>query len=196
MMLVVRPDSPYASLRDIVDEARKRPGIVSYSTTGVYGTYHVAMEQFAAEAGIRLLAVHYKGGGEALRAILSRQVDLSLVTRSVGMARITAGNVKPIMAWGSKRWEHLPTIPSLRDEGFSSGYDLVTGLFVPVSTPPNVLGALRDAVRVATQDTQFRTSMEKASAVITYMDAPEFGRLWESESVRLNAVIRKIGRLE
>lgn len=114
----------------------------------------------------------------------------------MGVAQITAGNVKPIMAWGPKRWEQLPTISSLRDEGFSSGYDLVTGLFVPVSTPPNVLGALRDAVRVATQDTQFRTSMEKASAVITYMDAPEFGRLWESESVRLNAVIRKIGRLE
>ena len=196
MMLVVRPDSPYATLRDIVEDARRRAGMVSYSTTGVYGTYHVATEQFAAETGIRLLSVHYKGGGDALKAILSREVDMSLVTRSVGMAQITAGKVKPITAWGPKRWEQFPGIPSLRDEGFQSGYDLVTGLFVPVNTPPNVQGALRDAVRVAVQDAQFKTSMEKASAVVTYMDAPEFARLWERESVRLNAVIRKIGRLE
>ena len=196
MMLVVRPDSPLRTLKDVIDAAKKRAGAVSYSSTGVYGTYHVAIEMLAHEAGIKLLAVHYKGGGDAMRALLGGEVEMSLVSRSVGIAQIRGGALRPVVSWSQQRWEQFPDVPSLKDEGFALGYDLVTGFFAPAATPAAQLQNLRNAVRAAVADSQFRGTMEKMSAQITYYDAPEFGALWERESARLNGVVRRIGRLE
>lgn len=196
MMLVTRPDTAYRTLKDVFEDARKRPGAVNYSTTGVYGTYHVAIEMVAHAADIKLLAVHYPGGGAALRALLSRDVNFSLITRSVGLAQLQTGRLRPIVAWSQKRWEQLPEIPSLRDEGLDAGYDLVTGLFAPSGTPDPVMKVLRDAVRNAVNDAQFKATMEKLSASITYQDAPEFDKLWKSEGSRLAKVVEKIGRIE
>lgn len=196
MMLVTRPDSLHRTLKDVLEDARKRPGAVNYSTTGVYGTYHVAIEMVAHATHVKLLAVHYPGGGAALRALLGKEVNLSLTTRSVGLTHIQNGQLRPIVAWSQKRWEQLPEVPSLADEGLGAGYDLVTGLFAPSGTPGPVMKVLRDAVRVAVGDPQFKSMMEKFSASITYLDGPEFDRLWKSEASRLGKVVEQIGRIE
>lgn len=196
MMLITRPDAAYRSLKDVFDDARKRPGAVNYSTTGVYGTYHVAVEMVAHAADVRLVAIHYQGGGGAMRALLGKEVDLSLITRSVGLKRIQSGQLRPLAAWGPKRWEQLPDVPSLKDEGFDLGGDLVTGLFVATGTPGPVTKVLREAVRAAVNDEQFKATMAKLSAPITYLDGPGFEKLWKSEAVRLGTVVEKIGRIQ
>lgn len=196
MMLVTAPDKLYRNLKDLLADADRRPGHVTYATTGVYGTYHVAVEMLAHETGTKFLAAHYQGGGGALRAVLGKEVDFSLITRSVGLKQIQSGSVRPIVAWGQARWEQLPEVPSLKDEGFSLGYDLVTGLFVAVATPAAQMKVLRQAVRAAVNDGQFKATMEKLSAPITYRDGPEFERLWKQEAVRLGRVVERIGRIQ
>ena len=196
MMLVVRQDSPLRTLKELIEDAKRRPGAMSYSTSGVYGTYHVAIQMLAHEVDIKLLAAHYKGGGDAMRALLGREVEFSLVSRSVGLAQIRGGALRPVVSWSQQRWEQLPEVPSLKDEGYALGYDLVTGLFAPAATPAAVSSHLRAAVRTAVADPQFRSAMEKMSAQITYYDAPEFGALWDRESARLVGVVRRIGRIE
>jgi tripartite-type tricarboxylate transporter receptor subunit TctC len=196
MMLVTRPDTDYRSFKDVLDAARKRPGAVPYSTTGVYGTYHVAIEMVARAVDARLLAVHYAGGGAAMRALLTKEVEISLVSRSVGLAQIQAGQLRPIVAWAQRRWDQLPNVPSLKDEGLDLGYDLITGLFVGRETPAPVVRTLRDATRAAVDDPQFRAAMEKLSAAITYTDGPEFDRVWKSEAARLAKVVEAIGKIE
>src|SRR5919198_6092476 len=95
MLLAVRASSPYKSLRDIVADAKKRPGRITYASSGPYGVYHVATEMFAREAGIQLNHVPYKGGGPALLALLGGEVDIGLVTRSVGLKHLEAGAPRP-----------------------------------------------------------------------------------------------------
>lgn len=196
MMLVTRPEASYRTLKDVIEDARKRPATLTYSTTGVYGTYHVAIEMIAHAADIKLHAVHYKGGGGAMQGLLSKEVSLSLITRSVGLPHIQNGQLRPIVAWSQKRWEQLPEVPSLADAGINSGYDLVTGLFAPSETPVTVMKVLRDAARTMVIDPQFKAIMEKLAASITYADGPEFDKLWKSESLRLGKVVERIGRIE
>ena len=74
-VLVVRADSPYKTVQDFVAAAKANPGKINYSSSGVYGTLHVAMEMFASAAGIKLFHVPYQGGGPAVTALLGGQVQ-------------------------------------------------------------------------------------------------------------------------
>src|ERR671936_765058 len=164
MLLAVRANSPYRTLRDVVDDAKKNPGRISYASSGPYGVYHVATEMFTREARIQLNHVPYKGGGPALIALLSGEVDIGLVTRSVGLKHPQAGTLRPLAAWGSERWEQFPDVPTVKELGFNVDYNLWSGLFAPAGIPEPVMKTVRDAVPAAVDDQQFRTAMEKLHA--------------------------------
>jgi tripartite-type tricarboxylate transporter receptor subunit TctC len=193
MMLAVRADSKYHSVTDVVNDARKRPGAVSYSSSGIYGVYHVAMNMFADAANIKMNHIPYGGGAPALLALLSGEVDVALVTRSVGAAHLKSGKLRPLAAWGSEKWSDYPQVPTLKAEGYDVDYQLWSGMFAPAGTPPEVLSALRSAVKTAVQDPQFKTTLAKQGAAIAYMDAPEFQRYWDADAQRLIAAMQKIG---
>ena len=196
MLLAVRANSPYRSLKDIVEDAKKRPGAISYASSGVYGVYHVATEMFTHEAGIKLHHVPYKGGAPALLALLSGEVDIGLVTRSVGLKHLQAGTLRPIAAWGSERWEQFPDVPTVKELGFNVDYNLWSGLFAPAGLPQPIMKTVRDAVRNAIEDPQFRTAMDKLHAKLAYLDAPQFRDFWQADAARLTSVVRRMGKLE
>lgn len=196
MLLAVRKESPYRTLRDIVEDARKRPGRITYASSGLYGVYHVATEMFTHEAGIKLHHIPYKGGAPALLALLGGEVDIGLVTRAVGLKHLQAGTLRPLAAWGSKRWEQFPELPTVKELGYDVEYNLWSGLFAPAGTPEPVMRKLRDAVRTALDDAQFKSVMEKLQASLAYLDAPEFQKFWEADAARLSAVVRRMGKLE
>jgi len=181
MLLAVRATSPYRSLKDVIEDAKKRPSRITYASSGLYGVYHVATEMFAHEAGIRLHHIPYKGGAPALLALLSGE---------------QAGTLRPLAAWGSRRWEQFPELPTVKKLGFEVEYNLWSGLFAPAGTPEPVMKKGREAVRAAIDDAQFKSAMEKLQASLAYLDAPNFAKFWEADAARLSAVVRRIGKLE
>lgn len=196
MLLAVKANSPYKRLEEVVQDAKKKPGRITYASSGPYGVYHVATEMFAREAGIQLSHVPYKGGGPALLALLSGEVDIGLVTRSVGLKHLEAGTLRALAAWGSERWEQYPDLPTVKELGYDVEYNLWSGLFAPGGTPEPVIAKIRDAARAAVDDERFRAAMEKMHAKIAYLDAPEFKEFWEKDAARLTSVVRRMGKLE
>ena len=193
MMLAVRSESNYKTVADVVGDARKRPGAVSYSSSGIYGVYHVAMNMFTNAAGIRMNHIPYSGGAPALMALLSGEVDVALVTRLVGAPHLKSGKLRPLAAWGGEKWNDYPETPTIKAEGYDVDYQLWSGMFAPAGTPSEVLAALRSAVRVAVQDPQFKTTLARQGASIAYLDAPEFQSYWDADAKRLIAAMQKIG---
>ncbi|HYX92862.1 MAG TPA: tripartite tricarboxylate transporter substrate binding protein [Myxococcaceae bacterium] len=196
MLLAVRAQSPYKKLQELVEDAKKRPGKIAYASSGVYGVYHVATEMFSHQAGVKLNHIPYNGGAPALLALLSGEVDVGLVTRSVGLKHLEAGTLRPLAAWGSQRWEQFPDLPTVKELGYDVEYNLWSGLFAKAGTPAAVLKKVRDAVRAAQDDSEFKTAMKKSQASLAYLDAPEFRRFWEADAARLGAIVRRIGKLE
>ena len=196
VILMVKSDSPYKTLRDLIDDAKKRPGALNYSSSGNYGTYHVATEMFSNAAGIQMKHIPYAGGGPALIALLGGQVDVGLLGPSVASAQIKAGKLRPLASWGGKRLAALPDLPTLKELGFDVEYTIWSGLFAPAGTPEPVMTTLRDAVRAMVADEEFKASMAKIETPINYLDAPEFKKFWEQDARRLIDVVRKIGKIE
>src|SRR4051812_13294266 len=87
-VLVVRADGPYKTVKDFVDAAKAKPGKINYSSSGVYGTLHVAMEIFANAAGIKLFHIPYQGGGPAVAALLGGQVEASAQGPAAGLRQV------------------------------------------------------------------------------------------------------------
>lgn len=196
VILMVRADSPYKTLKDLVDDAKKRPDAINYSSSGNYGTYHVATEMFANAAGIKMKHIPYAGGGPALNALLGGQVDAGLLGPSVAIAQIKAGKMRALASWGGKRIASLPEVPTLKELGYSVEYNIWSGLFAPAGTPEAVMKILREAVRQTADDPEFKTAMARIETPVVYMDAPEFKKYWDDDAKRLIEVVRKIGKIE
>lgn len=193
MMLAVRAESKYKSVADLLADARAQPGKISYASSGIYGVYHVATSMFTSAAGVSMNHVPYSGGPPALMALLSGDVDVSLVTRSVGSAHLKSGKLRGLAAWGSEKWSDFPEVPTIKSQGVDVDYQLWSGLFAPAGTPADVIQVLREAVRSAMDDPQFKASLARQQASPAYMDTPEFQKYWEADAARLIAAVQKIG---
>src|SRR5947207_13088757 len=157
-VLVVRADSRYKTLRDFVDAAKANPGKINYSSSGVYGTLHVAMEIFANAAGIKLFHVPYQGGGPAVTALLGGQVEALASGPAAAIGQIKGGKMRALASWSDKRLELLPEIPTFKELGYDAEFYIWTGVFAPAATPAPILTRLREAVRAAATSEDFKAA--------------------------------------
>jgi tripartite-type tricarboxylate transporter receptor subunit TctC len=195
-VLVVRADGPYKTLKDFVDAARANPGKINYSSSGVYGTLHVAMEIFANAAGIKLFHVPYQGGGPAVTALLGGQVEALASGPAAAIGQIKGGKMRALASWSTKRLDLLPDIPTFKELGYDAEFYIWSGVVAPAATPAPILARLREAVREAANSAEFKAQMEKVSTPISYLDAPEFQKYWDADAKRLAVALEKIGKVE
>ena len=134
-VLAVRADSPWKTLAEFVADASKRPGAITYGSSGNYGTMHVPMEMFAASAGIKLLHVPYTGAGPAVVALLGGNVDALSTGPSTVIQHVKAGKLRVLASWGDKRLASLPDVPTLTESGYPVVFTQWTALFAPAGTP-------------------------------------------------------------
>ncbi len=110
-VMVVKADSPWKTVKDFVEDAKKRSGQIAYASSGVYGTLHVAMEMFAVAADIKLRHVPFSGGGPAVTALLGNNVQALASGPGPVLAQIKAGTLRPLAGWGDQRHPALPDVP-------------------------------------------------------------------------------------
>ncbi|HET9551241.1 MAG TPA: tripartite tricarboxylate transporter substrate binding protein [Candidatus Binatia bacterium] len=195
-IFVVSAERPWKSVKEFVDDAKKRPGQISFSSSGVYGTLHMAMEMFSHGAGISLKHVPYSGAGPALTAILGGHVDTLASGPAVVIPHIKAGKLRPLAGWGAKRVASLPDVATFKELGYDIEFYIWAGLFAPRGTPEPVMKSIRESVRQAVNTAEFKTAMEKLQTPIAYLDAPEFQKFWDKDAKMLTDAIKRIGKLE
>jgi tripartite-type tricarboxylate transporter receptor subunit TctC len=196
-VLVVRTESPWRTAREFIEDARRRPGQISFSSSGVYGTLHMAMELLQHAAGIKLRHVPYAGAGPALTAILGGHVDALASGPAVVIPHIKAGKLRPLAGWGERRVAALPDVPTFRELGYPEAeFYIWAGLFAPRGTPEPVLARLRDTLRQVVEDPDFKAAMAKMETPIAFKQGEEFRRFFEADARRLAEGVRRVGRVE
>ena len=196
-ILVVPADKPWKTAAEFIEDAKRRPGQISYSSSGVYGTLHMAMELLSHAAGIKLRHVPYAGGGPALTAVLGGHVDALASGPAVVLPHIKAGKLRALAGWGDKRVVALPEVPTFKELGFPEAeFYIWAGVFAPTGIPEPVLAKLRDTLRAAVNDPDFKGAMEKIETPIVFKQGAEFARFFEADAGRLAEGVRKVGRIE
>ena len=195
-VLVVRADSPWKNVKDLVEDAKRRPGKISFSSSGIYGTLHMAMEMFAQSAGVQLWHVPYTGGGPAMNALVGGHVDALASGPAAVIGQIKGGKLRALATWGDKRLAALPDVPTFKELGYNVEFYIWSGLFAPAGTPAPVIAALRDAAKKAVADPEFKAVMAKIETPIYYLDAPEFQKFWDKDAAMLAAAVKRVGKVE
>ncbi len=195
-VLAVRADSSWKTLQDFVADAKKRPGAITYGSSGNYGTMHVPMEMFASSAGVKMLHVPYTGAGPAVIGLLGGNIDAVASGPSTVIQHVKAGKLRVLASWGDKRLASLPDVPTLTESGYEAVFFQWSGLFAPAATPEPVIVRLREAARAATVDARFMAALATVETPIQYMDAPDLQRFWDADAKKLGDVVRRVGKLE
>jgi tripartite-type tricarboxylate transporter receptor subunit TctC len=195
-VLAVRADSPWRTLQDFVDDARKRPAAITYGSSGNYGTMHVPMEMLAASAGVKLLHVPYTGAGPAVVGLLGGNIDAVASGPSTVIQHVKAGKLRVLASWGDKRLASLPDVPTLSESGYDAVFFQWSGIFVPAGTAEAVVSKLRDAARAAVTDPKFVAAMATVETPVQYLDAPELQRFWDADAKKLGDAVRRVGKVE
>ena len=189
-------NGPWKTLKELVEDARKRPGELTFASSGLYGASHLPLEMFLQSAGLKMRHLPTTGGGPATSAVLGGHAQLWASPPALAAPHIEAGKMRALATWGATRLAAFPDVPTLKELGYDIEYYIWTGLFAPKATPANVVQILRDATRRAVQDDEFKSAMEKAKTPIAYQDADEFKAFWDSDAKRIAAIIQHIGKAD
>ena len=195
-MLVVRADAPWKTLKDLVEDARKRSGEIVFTSSGLYGAAHIPMEMFIKAAGIKMRHLPTTGGGPMMNAMLGGHAQLVMTPVSLAVAHVKAGKLRLLTHSGTAPVAAYPEVPSFKSQGYDVEYTAWAGLVAPRDTPPHIIKILRDATRQAVKEPEVIASHAKLETPIAYMDADEFNAWWAKDAARLAEVVKQIGKVE
>lgn len=191
--ILVRADSPYTSLKELVEFARKNPGRVSYGIPGVGTSSHLAMEHVIDVEKVNIAVIPFAGGAPAATALLGGHVTASGVSTSGFLSHLKAGKIRVLATASEKRLDVTPETPTLHELGYPYGVIVEKYMIVaPKGTPSVVVKKLEDAFRKAMETTEFRNTAENLK---TYAANPlsgqELKKYIENEYAKIGEIIQK-----
>jgi tripartite-type tricarboxylate transporter receptor subunit TctC len=195
-MIVVNAEKPWKTAKEFLDDAKKRPGEITFSSSGIYGASHVPTEMMLQAAGAKMRHLPTAGGGPATTAVLGGHADFWCSTIGPATPHVKSGKFRALAVTSVTRQPYFPDVPTLKELGYDVEYYLWIGHFAPKATPAPIMKALRDATRQAVEDPAFKSALEKISSPLAYQDADDFKAWWDADSARLAEVIKKIGKVE
>ena len=190
--LVVRADAPWKDLSEFVAYAKANPEKITYGTPGAGTTPHLAVEQFALEAGIKLTHIPFKGFAENMQSLLGGHT--MALSDSTGWApHVDAGKARILATYGSKRTKRWPQVPTLLDAGYDTVSDSPFGFGGPKGMDPKVVRILHDAFRKAMDDPKVLAMLEKFDQPVIYMNTEDYTKFARKTFAEEKGLIERLG---
>ena len=194
--VAVRADAPWRDFREMLEDARRRPGALSFATSGVATTNHLAMEEICAREGVELLHVPFRGSNEAIAPVLNGQVNM-IADSSTWAPQVEAGAMRLLCVWSAARARRFPNVPTLRE----LGYDMVVTSNYGLSGPPGMDGgivrSLHDAFREALLSDANARVRDQFDMPLVYLDSEAYTEFVRQRLEQERGIIARLGiRLE
>ncbi len=191
LVLVAHPALPASTLKDLISQAKAKPGKFNYASSGPGTPYHMAGELFKSMAGVYLVHIPYRGSSGARTDVIGGQVDVMFDAVTTMAEQVKAGKVKALATTGKQRSEVLPNVPTMSEAGVP-GYEATIwlGLMAPRGTPKAVVDRLNDAVSKIIGQPEIRQLWGKQGAVPLVMTPEVFDKYVRDDIVKWARVIK------
>ena len=173
--LATRADAPWKQWSDLVADAKRNPGKITYGTTGTNGSMHMTMLEICQKAGIELTHVPYKGETEIITAMVGGHIDLG-ITASALSTFIDAGKARWLVRWPANRSKRWPDVPTLREVGIDMAFTGPFGIAGPRGMNPQIVKMLHDAFKQALADPATVKLMDQLELENAYLDSAGYDR--------------------
>ena len=192
-ILVVHPSLPVKSVSEYVKLAKGKPELISYASTGSGGPTNIAALLFAEQAGVKLMHVPYRGGAEALNAVISGEVTSYFAPVATALQQIQAGRLRALATTSAKRPAIVPEYPTIAELGYK-GYETGQwyGLLVPAKTPKDIVATLHGQFTTVLKQPDLVKRMQGLGYVIIGDRPEEFAAHMKSEIEKLSRALRNV----
>ena len=193
VIVTVHPSFPAKSLQDLIQAAKAKPDM-SYGSTGYGAAPHVAAELLKKSAGIQVTHVPYKGGSEAITALLGGHVQMSFGAVSTSLGHVKGGRLRAIGVTSAKRLEATPDVPTFAEGGLP-GFEVVQwfGVFTPARISPDIVRKLNGELARALASSQFKDQFTAQGIELMSSTPVAFGAYVKSELLRWTRVLKELG---
>ena len=190
-ILVVRPDFPAKSAEELIALAKRRPGDLNYAHTGVGGLPHMTGELFKSAAGVDIVGVPYKSGGESVTAVLGGQVQMTFESITILLPLIREGRLRGLAVTSRKRTPLAPDLPTMIEAGVPD-YEVTTfnGVAAPAGTPPAIVVRLNIAINEGLAAPEMQETITKLGAVAVPASAADFAAFIRAQERKWSAVAK------
>ncbi|MGE0802702.1 MAG: Bug family tripartite tricarboxylate transporter substrate binding protein [Lautropia sp.] len=193
-VVVVRPDFPAASLRELIEYARAHPGKVSYASSGSGSPQHIVAEYFNALAKVETLHVPYKGAAQSWVALMSGEVDMTFGAVSSAAPLIQAGKLKALAVGSKTRSDSLPGVPSSVEAGLPGlEFGFWYGIFAPAHTPQPIIDRFYQDASEILAGAELKANLAQQHFDIVNGSPRQLGELLERDYRRWGKVINDAG---
>jgi tripartite-type tricarboxylate transporter receptor subunit TctC len=181
-----------STLAELIAAAKAQPGKLNYGSTGNGTAVHLAGEVLKASSGLDVLHVPYKGGPDAVQALITGDIAFMVANLELALPQVRGGRVRALAVTGSRRIAALPDVPTLREAGVA-GTEVTTwfGLFAPAGTPKAVVDRLQRDAATSLQDLAKRSVVQADEAVGSTPE--QFAAFVQAEHAKWGTVIKNIG---
>jgi tripartite-type tricarboxylate transporter receptor subunit TctC len=189
--LVVNAASPLKSAADVIRKAKDNPGKLTYGTSGVGTELHLAAEAVSRSAGIKMVHVPFRGGGDVIAALMGQQIDFAALSTASIAGSLRQGTLRALAVSSPQRMTDFPDVPTFAEIGHAAATMLPWwGMMAPAGTPQPVIGRLTQELEKAAKDEAVRERMKATFVQIEFAGPQEFARRIETETALYGDIIR------
>ena len=190
LVLVSHPGQPYKTVAELLDLAAKKPGEIAFSSAGAGQVAHLSMEVIMQQKNVKFLHVPYKGGSEAVTAVITNNAQLFFAGMPPALPQIAAGNLRAVAVSTKERVKQLPNIPTMAESGLP-GFDIYNwfAVFAPADVPAGILERLNKAIEAAIDTPELKSIWDAQGIVAQPMNPETLRRFVASESAKYKSLI-------
>jgi tripartite-type tricarboxylate transporter receptor subunit TctC len=181
------------TLADYVQWCKANPAKASYGTTSAGATPHFAGVMLANESKVTLNPVHYRGGAPALQDVVGGHIPMSVNPLSEALPLHRSGTIRALAVTGAKRSQFMPNVPTATEAGYGVVVESWLGVFLPAKAPAEVLRALSNAMKAASESATMKDNLAKFASAATFQTPEQFVETIKSDITRWGPVVKASG---
>jgi len=190
--VLVRDDSPWKTFKDLVEYAKRNPGKIRYGTSGPGSIFHLAMETFALQEGIKWTHIPFKGGHPATMAILGKHIEV-MVTPTDFKAFVRPGQLRFLSSFGQTRLPSFPEVPTWKELGYNIEMIHPAGWVGPRGLPKGVVDKLHGAFKQAIETPDFKRVMKDLEFPILYRNPEDLSKQMKELTEYYRKLVKEAG---
>lgn len=176
--VAVKADSPFKTVKDIVDAGKANPGKIKWGTTGILGNTHLNILQLQKVSGAKFAIVHFDGGNPMKTALLGGHVDVHFGSAGESLPQFKSGEMRFLGVMDKQRSPFYPDVPTLEEQGYPLYAAGTRGYVLPAGTPMEIVNILTGVMKRVMESPEHKQKMDGLGLTIRYMGPKQYGEYW------------------
>lgn len=189
MMLAVKTEAPWKTIKDFVEAARAKPGTIKISDSGLMAVPHTQVLMLERAANVRFAAVHFTGGAPSITALLGGHVDALSGSTADALANVKTGAFRVLSISGDQPDKSMPEVPTMVSQGYDVQIASWAGIVAPANTPKPVVDRLTAAMKKVIESPEHAAKLVELGIEPRYLSPDDYGKVWADIETRMKPLV-------